>query len=126
MSDPTDQLDAQSTTTVMAYKVEVRIDPTSYSSPMNIGRQILDDKWRPLAYDRAPIGVPPLRLSPHLTDRYGLLSFASASALAWWALASIDCMSAECRLVKYTATTSTVIHREGEAVMIHTDWRLRD
>jgi hypothetical protein len=107
---------AHGTSSRPAYFVEARMN---YSEPMMIGKQIFDNRWRRVTFDRGEIGVPAHRPFEHRMDEHQLLTYPASQALRWWlhAAAEVDfkgtCL--ESRLVRVHVSESYKI----EAVSTH-------
>lgn len=86
-----------------AYTVEARL---AYPEPRSVVGQILDTRWRQVAFVESTVGVPARpRYAPwgaFLSDK---LSYQAAQALRWWFLANAEqefsCLCIETRLVEH-------------------------
>lgn len=89
-----------------AYAVEARYNA---ASPVSIGEQIFDNRWREVVFPKGPIGVPG-RPWNEQSMKLRLLGYSQAQALRWWLHAEADStMSGICletRLIKYEVSHS--------------------
>lgn len=95
--------------TETAYSVEARYNN---HSPIVIGGQVFDNRWRAVKFDKSPIGVPDEKSFHRHAEEYGLHGYAAAQALRWWLHAAADAeriggsLCLESRLVKHTISYS--------------------
>lgn len=100
------------TATQTSWSVEAR---HCFSDPVQIGKQLFDERWRTVQFNDADFGVPVRE-----RDRaQGYFNYAAAQALRWWFHATAEITGGgiclETRLVKHI----TKSHFECEAVSAH-------
>jgi hypothetical protein len=60
-----------------------------YPTPITIGNQVFDNRWRTVDFQQSPIGVPGSVWLNRYTATLGFLPYESAQALRWWVLAEL-------------------------------------
>lgn len=104
---------AHGSSTERAYSVEARLN---YHTPEVIGKQIFDNRWRKVRFDRAEVCVPAAPLFSH-ADKHELLMHSAAQALRWWLHAAADaehkgyCL--QTRLIEHSIGTTHNIIAKG-------------
>lgn len=120
------------------YTVEAR---SMSDTPMQLGKQIFDNRWRQAQFDKGIIGVP------SGLDRYslsemataGLLQYSSAQALRWWLHANAEAelgmgLCLETKLIKHTVEFAHEVNAVSEHCLItgedrsslYPDWGKKD
>ena len=98
---------SKGSSTSTGYTIEARFH---VREPEKIGRQIYDDRWRQVEFDRSASGGPMSPVYHHELIERGLLSYSAAQALRWWfhAQAEIECVGGapglQTRLVQHRVT----------------------
>ena len=116
LEDGYENRQSQGSSTRPGYTVEARLD---LLSPVNIGRQTFDKKWRQVEFDQSAIRVPMSHVHHRELLEHGLFSYAAAQALRWWfhAQAEIECFGAshglQTRLVLHQLTLEHEISAIG-------------
>lgn len=91
----------------VAYTVEARY---AFQSPVQIGGQMFDNRWRKVEFEKGTHGVPPRKSWGGVAERYDMLGYSQAQALRWWLHAEADTtMSGICletRLIKHEISYS--------------------
>jgi len=99
----------------VAYTVEARY---VFTSPVQIGGQLFDNRWRGVDFPKGAIGVPSESWSQQ-RERFGMLGYSQAQALRWWLHAeadvNMDGICLETRLIKHEIKYSS----EAVAVSQH-------
>jgi hypothetical protein len=103
--------------TETAYTVEARYD---YSEPIQVGKQLFDNRWRRVNFEPSLFGVPQCAPFARHTRDNGMLGYAAAQALRWWVHAEADAtnmtgLCLETRIISHRITYSHKI----EAIAAH-------
>ena len=88
--------------TEIAYTVEAIC---TGKTPIQIGSQIFDNRWREVKFEESQIGVPRCASFNLKTLEHGMLGYAAAQALRWWLHAAaagiISSLLLETRIVSH-------------------------
>ena len=107
--------------TETGYTVEARYD---YQSPVQIGGQLFDNRWRQVDFEKSTIGVPTAPRHQRHIAYHGLLGYAAAQALRWWLHAHAEAehgvaFCLETRIVSHKISYSHEIETVAAHAHIH-------